>query len=198
MPRATHVSAAAIASCRTSILRPIQNGKRCSKRTVTSTPTHVIESLDPVGGCANLPRNGKYAPESHEGPEATRDKALFRAYLNTTEVSLHIRRTLDQFFYHNIDTKQRDSSQVIHRYQDVVEKSHPSQQKVLMVDQLWMWILGKKLVITSFPQRWKQPKKDPLNVLESILTEIHSGSRERVRSVYELAMIISGSLLWRL
>lgn len=61
-----------------------------------------------------------------------------------------------------------------------------------MVDQLWMWIIGKNLVITSFPQRWKQPKKDPLNVLDSILSIIGSGSRERVRSVYELAMIISG------
>lgn len=73
-----------------------------------------------------------------------------------------------------------------------VEKSDPSQHKILMVDQLWMWVLGKKTVITSFPQRWRQPKKDPLNVLESILTDINSGSRERVRSVYELAMIISG------
>ena len=61
-----------------------------------------------------------------------------------------------------------------------------------MVDQLWLYVIGKRLVVTSFPQRWKQPKKDPLNVLESILGIINSPNRDPVQSVYELAMIITG------
>jgi Mg2+ and Co2+ transporter CorA len=60
-----------------------------------------------------------------------------------------------------------------------------------MVDQLWMWILGKDLVVTSFPQRWQQPKNDPLNVLDGIIEDINSKSREPVRSVFDLAMTVT-------
>ena len=135
-----------------------------------------------------------YIPDGHNVPSEEKDKALFRAHLNTSDCALHIRRTLDQSFYHHINTKYRDSDQVIHRFQKEVLKCDEAkfEPKVLMVDQLWMWVLGKKLVITSFPQRWRQPKKDPLNMLESILAIINSSNRERVHSVYELAMIISG------
>lgn len=61
-----------------------------------------------------------------------------------------------------------------------------------MVDQLWMWILGKDLVVTSFPQRWQQPKNDPLNVLDGIIEDINSKTREPVRSVFDLAMTVTG------
>ena len=65
--------------------------------------------------------------------------------------------------------------------------------KIFMVDQLWMWILGKDLVVTSFPQRWQQPRNDPLNVLEGIIEDINSKTRERpVQNVFELAMTITG------
>jgi hypothetical protein len=61
-----------------------------------------------------------------------------------------------------------------------------------MVDQLWMWILGRDLVVTSFPQRWQQPRNDPLNVLEGIIEDINSKTREPVQNVFELAMTITG------
>lgn len=61
-----------------------------------------------------------------------------------------------------------------------------------MVDQLWLWVLGKDLVVTSFPQRWRQPRNDPLNVLEGIIEDINSKTREPVQDVYELAMTIAG------
>ncbi|KAK6582108.1 hypothetical protein PZA11_005805 [Diplocarpon coronariae] len=44
----------------------------------------------------------------YPGKSATYDEMLIRAHLATSTVSLHVRRTLDQFFYHNIDTKSRD------------------------------------------------------------------------------------------
>lgn len=55
-----------------------------------------------------------------------------------------------------------------------------------------MWVLGKDLVITAFPQRWGQPKRDPLNVLDSIIEDINDTTREPVQSVYDLAMVITG------
>ncbi|KAL1979537.1 hypothetical protein VTN96DRAFT_5584 [Rasamsonia emersonii] len=132
-------------------------------------------------------RSGSSRPPS-------RDELLIRAHLMSSTTSLHIRRTLDEFFYPNIDTEMRDQDQVVYRYQTRwQDHNRPwKEPKIFMVDQLWMWILGKNLIVTSFPQRWEQPKNDPLNVLDGIIEDINSKTRDPVRSVYELATIISG------
>ncbi|CRG89394.1 hypothetical protein PISL3812_06430 [Talaromyces islandicus] len=134
----------------------------------------------------------RIAPLPRLKRESTRDEMLIRAHVNSSNASLHVRRTLDQFFYPNIDTKTRDSDQVVYRYQKRWNEQITRDPKIFMVDQLWMWILGKNLIVTSFPQRWEQPKNDPLNVLDGIIEDINSKTREPVRSVYELATIISG------
>ncbi|EED21298.1 ankyrin repeat protein [Talaromyces stipitatus ATCC 10500] len=123
---------------------------------------------------------------------STRDEMLIRAHINSSSTSLHVRRTLDQFFYPNIDTETRDGDQVVYRYQTRWSEHKAKDPKIFMVDQLWMWVLGKNLIVTSFPQRWEQPKNDPLNVLDGIIEDINSKTREPVRSVYELATIITG------
>ncbi|KAL3468170.1 hypothetical protein BJX64DRAFT_246984 [Aspergillus heterothallicus] len=136
------------------------------------------------------------AIEEAQGPQTprpginrtpTRDELLLRAHLTSSTTSLHIRRTLDQFFYPNIDTRTRDGDQVVYRYQ----KDSAQDPKIFMVDQLWMWILGPSLIVTSFPQRWDQPKNDPLNVLDGIIEDINSKTREPPHSVYDLALVIT-------
>ncbi|KAL7621531.1 hypothetical protein AAE478_008856 [Parahypoxylon ruwenzoriense] len=112
----------------------------------------------------------------------SRDSLLVSAYLNSTP-PLHPRRTLDQFFYHGIDTSLRDTDQVVYRYC----KRHQVEPKLFMVDQLWMWIIGKDLVITCFPQRWDQPKQDPLNVLDGIIEETNAKTRPPIGSVCRCA-----------
>lgn len=138
--------------------------------------------------------------DGHEGrimkpvlPRAsTYDEMLLRAHLTSSQVSLHVRRTLDQFFYHNIDTQSRDRDQVVYRYQcKDADDERDVDPKIFMVDQLWMWTLGKDLIVTAFPQRWQQPRNDPLNVLDGIIEDINNKTRDPVRSVYELAMIIT-------
>ncbi|KAL8799894.1 MAG: hypothetical protein Q9182_005551 [Xanthomendoza sp. 2 TL-2023] len=116
------------------------------------------------------------------------DEMLIHAYLQSSP-NLHIRRTLDQFYYHAISTESRDTDQVVYRYTREKEKM---EKKVFMVDQLWLWILGKDLIITSFPQRWKQPKNDPLNVLDGIIEDMNSKTRPPVKSVHDLATLITG------
>ena len=115
------------------------------------------------------------------------DEMLIQAYLQSTP-NLHIRRTLDQFYYHAINTEGRDQDQVVYRY----TKDKRKETKVFMVDQLWLWILGNDLIITSFPQRWKQPKNDPLNVLDGVIEDMNSKTRPPVKSVYDLATLITG------
>ena len=62
---------------------------------------------------------------------------------------------------------------------------------ILMVDQLWMWIVNESLVITSFPRRWGQDNDDH-GVWESIYRDVQSNTAHPVSDVYELAMIIAG------
>lgn len=136
---------------------------------------------------------GSEQSRHRHGPRS-RDEMLIRAHLNSSTTSLHVRRTLDQFFYPNIDTQTRDQDQVVYRYQMHGHgrgRSWTSDPKIFMVDQLWMWILGKNLIVTSFPERWEQPKNDPLNVLDGIIRDINSKTREPVQSVYDLAMVIT-------
>ncbi|KAJ5174671.1 uncharacterized protein N7482_000548 [Penicillium canariense] len=83
----------------------------------------------------------------------TRDQTLVKAYL-TDEHPLHIRRTLDQYYYHTAtDTTMRDEDQVLGYYQ----MKNGLQPKILtMVDQLWLWVLkgeqGKPdTVVSCFP-----------------------------------------------
>ena len=123
----------------------------------------------------------------------TRDEMLIDAHLSSSTTSLHVRRTLDQFYYPNIDTQSRDQDQVVYRYQTKGpgRDAPGTDPKIFMVDQLWMWILGTNLIVTSFPQRWDQPKNDPLNVLDGIIEDINSKTRDPVRSVYDLAIIIT-------
>lgn len=117
---------------------------------------------------------------------ATPDELLIRGYL-CHKPPLHPRRTLDQYFYHGIDTTQRDEDQVVYRY--CLNNGKPP--KVFMVDQLWLWVINRNLVITCFPQRWEQPKHDPFNVLDGIIEETNAKTRPPVQSVYDLAMLIT-------
>lgn len=59
------------------------------------------------------------------------------------EHPLHIRRTLDQSYYSTLDnTEARDVDQIPYKYFNQHFKDstmHP----VLMVDQLWLWVLDK-------------------------------------------------------
>ncbi|KAH0526557.1 hypothetical protein TsFJ059_009860 [Trichoderma semiorbis] len=118
--------------------------------------------------------------ETSEPPERIeKEKMLLGEYLlserdcdpNFRHV-LHIRRTLDQYLYHNLkDTIIRDADQTVHRYQKKLN-NQKKQKKLnkdkvsededpftaIMVDQLWLWILvdelGKaKAIVTCFPSR---------------------------------------------
>lgn len=63
--------------------------------------------------------------------------------------------------------------------------------RIIMVDQLWMWILDKKTIITCFPKRYGTNKQDPSGVHRSIRARLEDrNGLEQVRSVFDLALII--------
>lgn len=56
---------------------------------------------------------------------------------------LHMRRTLDQSYYPTLqDTHLRDQDQVVERYSRKQQGNYWTEPRVLMVDQLWLWVLG--------------------------------------------------------
>ncbi|KAK1238071.1 hypothetical protein MKX08_002650, partial [Trichoderma sp. CBMAI-0020] len=124
---------------------------------------------------------------------------------------LHVRRTLDQSLYHNLkDTKLRDADQTVRRYQIKLRDENKSGDRpftVIMVDQLWLWILlgpsGKaQTVVTCFPSRdWldvndSEPSSkilDPQRISD-VLQTTKSYIQQRpdaVKTPYDLAGVIA-------
>lgn len=188
--------------------------------TNTGKKKDLSSTFKPISGeplIAPQPDNGtKYVP-----PEEMlqREERLIEKYL-LSEIShdknsrhlLHVRRTLDQSLYHNLkDTKIRDADQTVRRYQKML---HPGKKAdevpfaVIMVDQLWLWILlgpsGKaQAVVTCFPSRdWPDDNKgssskihalDPQRTTD-VLQTTKSYIQQRpdaVKTPYDLAGVIA-------
>ena len=112
---------------------------------------------------------------------------------------LHVRRTLDQYYYHAMDdTNQRDSDQVVSRYQ----KDSLDPKVITMVDQLWLWVIAgdngrPDTVLTCFPHREKSARDladpDPYDFTD-VMTNIKShllAGESSVKTAYDLAGIIA-------
>ncbi|KAI3318081.1 hypothetical protein HD806DRAFT_540551 [Xylariaceae sp. AK1471] len=123
---------------------------------------------------------------------------LISAYLARGAHYLHLRRTLDQFYYIGVeDTEDRDINQVVQRY--AVKKFSMTDEsrmrsKLIMVDQLWLWVLeDKHMVITSFPQSWGgsgSSGDSESGLLEQIKGYLHLPNRQLIMSVNQLASVI--------
>ncbi|PVH71693.1 hypothetical protein DL98DRAFT_93576 [Cadophora sp. DSE1049] len=92
--------------------------------------------------------------EQEKGTESL----LLQAYLRKESQSpMHCRRTLDQFSYYMLDTTEsRDRDQVIYRWgrKKLKKEKKTGDAPLLMVDQLWFWVLQDGTLITSFPNTW--------------------------------------------
>jgi hypothetical protein len=80
------------------------------------------------------------------------------------------------------------------RYQEI-EGNSSGETKSLMVDQLWIWVLGPSLIVTSFPQDWQYPCTELPDLLSNILEETDSCNGTPPQSVYDLATCIGGQCL---
>jgi len=98
-------------------------------------------------------------------PYGKDDSDMYRFYTNMitkqlfpiggypVQKPLHLRRTLDQFYYsHGDNTRDRDYDQVVAKY-GPLPKPH---RVIVTVDQLWLWIIGKS---ESPPHRTGSPPR---------------------------------------
>lgn len=159
------------------------------------------------------------AARLYEGMSNYRDKKLLREYISK-DPPLHPRRTLDQAYHWTLNsTWERDRDQVVYRHTTTEpEKFHkydPGKntwqehedfdikgkckeckrniQKlscVVMVDQLWMWVLDAKTIITCFPKRYGSNKQDSSAVHKSIRVRIQEIGHDQIRTAFDLGLII--------
>ncbi|KAK3389773.1 hypothetical protein B0H63DRAFT_464311 [Podospora didyma] len=62
--------------------------------------------------------------------------------------------------------------------------------RIIMVDQLWLWILDEQTVITSFPRTWGKHKPDPSAIHKSLRMRFKYAREGEVSSAYDLALMI--------
>ncbi|KAK4247520.1 hypothetical protein C7999DRAFT_41176 [Corynascus novoguineensis] len=131
------------------------------------------------------------------------EEQLTMSYLHA-EPPLHPRRTLDQAYYGALrSTGARDRDQVV--YRGTTAQPHPcvgpeacpqcnedirKTPRILMVDQLWLWCLDEKTIITSFPRRWGRNRPDPSAIHKSLRTRFQHAHPGEISSAYDLALII--------
>ncbi|KAL2063961.1 hypothetical protein VTL71DRAFT_4455 [Oculimacula yallundae] len=142
-----------------------------------------------------------------EAMDNYQEQELLKTYLYH-DPPFHPRRTLDQSYYWTLKTtKKRDRDQVVYRgtapekefmHSGTHEKSgcrHCERDirkvpRVIMVDQLWLWILDGNTIITSFPKRYGRNKPDPSAVHKSIRLRLSVCRKGEINSAYDLALII--------
>ncbi|XXH00153.1 hypothetical protein Hte_006495 [Hypoxylon texense] len=110
----------------------------------------------------------------------------------------HEPMTLDQYYYPTItNTDERDKDQVLSKFLD--KQGRQSDRKILMVNQLWIWIIDEKTIITATSEHLDQEYKG--NLLHTTLdTLLYSDTRSRsdravsVQSVMELILGVAVGL----
>lgn len=140
------------------------------------------------------------------------EKVIWR-YLSC-EPPIHVRRTLDQFGYpHLRSTVSRDDDQMLwkrtRKLEDLIDwltgddelppKSNSQDSivdgKVLMVDQIWLWVLDQKTVVTFFPKQEGSSSEEKLyaqsNLHSSIYNELNGDLARRFETAGDLAALIA-------
>ncbi|KAK4165403.1 hypothetical protein QBC43DRAFT_287954 [Cladorrhinum sp. PSN259] len=146
----------------------------------------------------------KTAMRKPKYPSAPDDTTmLVRGYFQDASPLLHCRRTLDQFTYHMLqDTEKRDNTQVIYKWarrqpkkpKPVPGSSDEDEYPVLMIDQLWLWVLeDEQTVITCFPDTWESDS--PYNLLRHFLKNRIKTINNR--QVIECAMDLANEIIRR-
>ncbi|KAL4867446.1 hypothetical protein BDV12DRAFT_186728 [Aspergillus spectabilis] len=157
-------------------------------------------------------RQGRSRPVPDDISRSSLESRLIWKFLGN-EPPIHIRRTLDQFGYPNLrSTVARDDDQMLWKrtrktvnINDELGNSTPMQDtsdhqttfvdgKVLMVDQLWLWIVDQKTVVTFFPKQEPTTVEgkfyEQTNLYNSIYNELNGDLARRFETAGDLAALI--------
>ena len=89
-----------------------------------------------------IARNDRYRKKERSSRGQSLELSLLETHINTDQ-PLHIRRTLDQYFYTSLkSTTARDDDQVVYRYaKNMLDGIATQELPLMMVDQLWLLML---------------------------------------------------------
>ena len=157
---------------------------------------------------------GRSRPVPYRIDKSSLEAKLIWQYLGC-EPPIHFRRTLDQFGYPNLrSTIARDDDQMLWkrtrkpaRIDDQLREyleatnddpeSEPTEfmdGNVLMVDQLWLWIVDRKTIVTFFPKQEATTSEGKLfeqtNLHSSIYNELNGDLARRFETAGDLAALI--------
>ena len=158
---------------------------------------------------------GRSKPVPSRISKASLEAQLIWSYLGC-EPPVHFRRTLDQYGYPNLrSTIARDDDQMLWkrtrrpaRIDEQLKEYLQSAQddpdnedigefldgNVLMVDQLWLWIVDQKTVVTFFPNQEAATSEGKLfeqsNLHRSIYNELNGDLSRRFETAGDLAALI--------
>lgn len=62
--------------------------------------------------------------------------------------------------------------------------------RVVMVDQLWMWVLDEHTIITCFPKRYGHNREDQSGVNKAIRVRLGNVDPKQINSAFDVALII--------
>lgn len=158
---------------------------------------------------------GRSRPVPYRIDKSSLEAKLIWQYLGC-EPPIHFRRTLDQFGYPNLrSTVARDDDQMLWKRtrkpariddqlreyleatNDDPEGTEPTEfmdGNVLMVDQLWLWIVDRKTIVTFFPNQEATTSEGKLleqtNLHSSIYNELNGDLARRFETAGDLAALI--------
>jgi len=142
-------------SLRRDLARVFLRGPLFRRRIVeedSSVSSYTTSYFTDTESASDSTSSGSRRRSARKTRDVSDDATLIRAYL-PHDKPLHIRRTLDQFYYYMLeDTTIRDNDQVVDRWaRQKLGKNNP---RILMVDQLWLWIINDgKIYALGFPFR---------------------------------------------
>ncbi|KAJ5142587.1 Mitochondrial substrate/solute carrier [Penicillium bovifimosum] len=158
---------------------------------------------------------GRSRPVPGRISKASLEAQLIWTYLGC-EPPVHFRRTLDQYGYPNLrSTVARDDDQMLWKRTrrparideqlreylnstqddpDTVDADEFMDGNVLMVDQLWVWIVDQKTVVSFFPEQEATTSEGKLfeqsNLHSSIYNELNGDLARRFETAGDLAALI--------
>ncbi|KAI1383116.1 uncharacterized protein F4822DRAFT_435048 [Hypoxylon trugodes] len=102
----------------------------------------------------------------------------------------HKPMTIDQYYYPTIaDTDKRDNDQVLSKF---LKQEEQDEKTVLMVNQLWIWIIDEKTIITATTEDSNEEYASYLlkNTLDNILYGESRSQFERATSVQSVVELV--------
>lgn len=160
-------------------------------------------------------KQGRSHPVPSRIAKSSQEAQLIWQYLGC-EPPIHFRRTLDQYGYPNLrSTVARDDDQMLWKrtrravrlddqlrsYMEATNEDPEDPERtvfmdgnVLMVDQLWLWIVDQKTIVTFFPNQEATTSEGKLleqtNLHSSIYNELNGDLARRFETAGDLAALI--------